>query len=515
MKKSVLVFTLVLVVLVVFTISPVSAEFAAYGLDLTMEIKIRQRRKASQASEKIIEFFSSCPQKDLYEPYPEYYAGGYIDDNNIYHACFADASNKHVDECRTILSEFGDSVVIEYRKYSFSEMHDYATKVAEGLKALGCVRYSWGVDIPGNAVNIEISKDSMSLAEKSLELVADNPDIKVNLKIGSPLIFESGTTLIGGDKLGIPGGFFITLAATGTYKGYNAFLTCGHGLNVNDKVYYSNTATPIGTVTVNRGNDPDGSFFGDYSIGKLESNFSPSHKARTGSSSTILWKGTMGNPEAGVLLRKYGSTSGFTYLKVYRLHEVTDLGCGKLQNMTLAIILSGSSTDGDSGGPYWTATDLKFCGVHAGKTKDGYAVFTPYYVIQPGGFRPFADHDGSWENYSSSKHKMSCSLCNGNIYESHSLGSWVNYNSTYHKALCSICESYVYRSHSGSWSDYNSTYHKTYCSTCKSTVYEPHSAYYNSALGKCTRCGRTGNITNSIDPELPSGSFPGAVNDTP
>lgn len=515
MKKSVLVFTLVLVVLVVFTISPISAEFAAYGMDLTMEIKIQQRKKASQASEKIIEFFSSCPQKDTYEPYPDYYAGGYIDDNNIYHACFADTSNKHVDECLKILSEFGDSVVIEYRKYSFSEMHDYATKVANGLKALGCVRYSWGVDIPGNAVSIRIADSSMSLAEKSLELVADNPDIKVNLEVGSPLIFESGTTLIGGDKLGIPGGFYITLAATGTYKGYDAFLTCGHLLNIDDDVYYSDTSTPIGTVKVNKGNDPDGSFFGDYSIGKLESNFSPSHKARISSSASILWKGTMGNPEAGDILRKYGSTSGLAYLKVYRLHEVVDLGYGELQNMTLAIITKGSTASGDSGGPYWTADTLKFCGVHAGKTNDGYAVFTPYHVIQPSGFRPFTDHDGSWENYSSSQHRRSCSLCNSYSYESHSLGSWVNYNSTYHKALCSICESYVYRSHSGSWSDYNSTYHKTYCSTCKSTVYEPHSAYYNSALGKCTRCGRTGNITNSIDPELPSGSFPKVVNDTP
>lgn len=70
MKKPVLVYALVLVLLVVFIVSPISAEFAAYGMDLTMEIKIQRRKKASKASEEIMEFFSSCPQKESLCPLP-------------------------------------------------------------------------------------------------------------------------------------------------------------------------------------------------------------------------------------------------------------------------------------------------------------------------------------------------------------------------------------------------------------------------------------------------------------
>lgn len=510
MKKSFLFFTIALVALIVFTVSPISAEFAAHGMDLTMELRIHKQRKATQANKRIGEFFSSCPQKDPYEPYPDYYAGGYIDDKNVYHACFVDASNKHVDKCIALLSEFGNSVVVEYRKYSFREMHDYATKIADGLKALGCVRYSWGVDIPGNAVNIYISSDSMPLAEKNLTQIADNPDIKVNLKVGSPLIFQSNpTTLIGGDKLGIPEGF-ITLAATGTYNGYDAFLTCGHLLNVGDDVYYSNTVTSIGTIKVNRGNDHDGSFYGDYSIGKLNSNFAPSHKAKISNSSSILWKGTNSNLEPGVYVKKYGATSGYAYLRVVEIGKDIDFGYGNLHKMVSAVFHTGTTASGDSGGPYWTE-NLEFCGVHCGKEHEtGNAIFTPYSVIQPGGFRPYAKHDGSWENYSSSQHRLSCSLCNSYYYESHFLGSWTNHSSTSHKAFCSICESYIYGAHSGSWSDYNTTYHKKYCRICKSTIYEPHSAYYNNSLGKCTRCGHTGTITNTIDPNLPLYSSPGS-----
>lgn len=301
----------------------------------------------------------------------------------------------------------------------------------------------------------------------------------------TPLVLESGTTLIGGDKLAIGtsyGQAFLTLAATGTYQGYNAFLTCGHGMEVGDSVYYSDTTDPIGTIVLSYGNNPNGEFDGDFSIGKLNSSFYPSHKARTGSSSTVFWKGICSRPEKGRILRKYGSTSGYAYLEVTESNTSRDLGYGNLKKISVAKITSGSSAHGDSGGPYWTADALEFCGVHVGVLYDKlHVVFTPYEVINGKGFSVNASHNGSWAYYSSAQHKM----------------------------YCSICKDYVYQSHTGSWSDYNSTYHKAYCSVCKSTVYEPHSAYYNNALGKCTRCGRTGNFTlNFVDFESSYGSYP-------
>lgn len=325
----------------------------------------------------------------------------------------------------------------------------------------------------------------MSLAKKNLEQIADNPDIKVNLKVGSPLVFQSSpTTLVGGDKLGTYEGF-ITLAATGTYNGYDAFLTCGHSLNVGDNVYYSTTTTSIGTVKVNRGNNPNGSFDGDFSIGKLNSNFSPSHKAKGNNSSTILWKGTATTLNVGTYVKKYGATSGYAYLKILAINENFDLGLGHLYKMVTAKLETGTTAGGDSGGPYWTG-DYEFCGVHSGITYDKRVVFTPYSVIKSTGFSAYAQHTGSCEYYDSSRHRVFCSLCDG----------------------------YSYEYHSGNWTDYNTTYHKTYCSICKTTVYELHSAYYNNLLGKCTRCGHTGTITNAIDPDLPLNSPPEAVDDT-
>lgn len=158
---------------------------------LTMEIRVYRQRNAALASDRILDYFNHCAQKgEPYDIYPDYYAGGYIGDDNIYHACFADASDRHVEECLKILSEFGDYVKIEYRKYSYTELQEYADKVADGLKALGCVRYNWGVDVSEGTVNIGVDEDSIALAMESLALVADNPDIKVIIEVGYPLILE-------------------------------------------------------------------------------------------------------------------------------------------------------------------------------------------------------------------------------------------------------------------------------------------------------------------------------------
>lgn len=92
-------------------VSPVSAVFAETGMDLTMEIKIMKSKRASQAKRELFELFSFCSESNSETGYPNYYSGGYIDDDNVFHACFSDTLNKHFDECYELLSKFGDSLV--------------------------------------------------------------------------------------------------------------------------------------------------------------------------------------------------------------------------------------------------------------------------------------------------------------------------------------------------------------------------------------------------------------------
>lgn len=141
MKRSkVLIFFVVFVVFTVYVIAPIAAEFDYYGLDLTEEIESLKLRKVSRAGEKLDEYLLYCLEEEREQDavFPDFYSGGYIDDKNIFHACFVDCFDRRIGECLSILSEFGDSVVVEYRKYSFDEMQAYVDSVADKLLAMGC-----------------------------------------------------------------------------------------------------------------------------------------------------------------------------------------------------------------------------------------------------------------------------------------------------------------------------------------------------------------------------------------
>lgn len=440
--KKILFFSIAFALLAISVVSPVSAVFAETGMDLTMEIKIMKSKRASQAKRELFELFSFCSESNSETGYPNYYSGGYIDDDNVFHACFSDTSNKHFDECYELLSKFGDSVDIEYREHSFAEMQEYADLIADSLQKIGCNLYYWGVSVENNRVRIAMSEDSLLVAESSSASILRNSNIEVVFEEGKPFTFETGgVTLIGGDCISSPSTSF-TLGATGLYKGSTAFITCGHSMNKGDNICYQKTSTQIGTLQLVR---KGASQSGDFSIGTLNSKFSASHKAYLSPTSTTLWKG-VDNAVEGDIVKKYGKTSKLAYAKVTSTNETVKGENGNINGMTFANITQGKSAGGDSGGPYWTEGG-RFCGIHSGsKSVDGIqqVMFTPYQTIYNAGFTVYADHDGTWKDYNSTNHKLTCSLC-------------------------------------------------------KTTFYEAHSVYYNEYLHKCTRCGRTGNIALSVN----------------
>lgn len=450
-KGKVLIFFVVFVVFTVYVIAPIAAEFDYYGLDLTEEIESLKLRKVSRASEKLDEYLSYCLEEEREQDavFPDFYSGGYIDDENILHVCFVDCFDRRIGECLSILSEFGDSVVVEYRKYSFDEMQAYVDSVADKLLTMDCEVQFWAVDVQNNCVSIETAEESFSLAKRNLHLATGNSDIKVDLSIGGTACLESSTTLIAGDMLHTTGSNieYFTLGATGTYNGSNAFLTCAHAVSSSSKVYYDDTSIPIGTITYRQyGN-------GDFAIGTLNSNFLPSHQSRCESSTPTIWNGTKKAFRAGEVLKKYGSYSGTLELKVEMINANWIVNSVRLTGLVRCTVERGDySSKGDSGGPYWTKADNKFCGVNSGaQIENGlckYVYFTPYSVINAAGFTVNAKHVGTWK-------------------------------------------------------DYNAANHSIYCSLCKGTFYESHAPYYNQTLGKCTRCGRTGNITAPLNENAP------------
>ncbi len=454
MKKSkVLIFFVVFVVFTVYVIAPVAAEFDHYGLDLTEEIKSLKSRKVSRASETLNEYLSHCLEEEREQDavFPDFYSGGYIDDENILHACFVDCFDRRIGECLSILSEFGDSVVIEYRKYSFDEMQAYVDSVVDKLQAMGCEVQLWAVDIPNNCVSLELTEDNYLFAKENLHSAAGDSDIKVDLAIGGTISLESSTALIAGDMLhasGNPQPQYFTLGATGTYNGSKAFLTCAHSVSSNSKVYYEETSSPIGTIKYRQYGK------GDFAIGSLNSNYLPSHKSYCESTTPVIWKDVFAsNYSIGDELKKYGSVSGTIYLEVSKINASVTINSVKITGLVQCTIDNGYSFGGDSGGPYWTRSGNKFCGVHCAvglntTSPNNTSFFTPYTLIKAAGFTVNAKHVGIWK-------------------------------------------------------DYDAVNHSIYCTLCKGTFYESHAPYYNQTLGKCTRCGRTGNIALSLGENAP------------
>lgn len=447
-KSKWFIFFCCFAILVVQVASPISAAFDYYGLNLTDSIESHKMRKAQMASDNLSDYLSHCLEEQCATDavFPEFYSGGYIKDN-IFHACFVDSFDKRIEKCLSILDEFRDSVVVEYREYSFDEMQAYADSIVNKLLAMDCAIQCWAVGIQDNCIKIETTEEGFSLAKEKLHLATGNSNIKVDLSIGGKIVLESGTTLVAGDMIHTSGSNaqYFTLGATGTYNGSKAFLTCAHAVSNNSNIYCDQSTNSIGTITYRQYGT------GDFAIGTLNSNYLPSHKTHTSASATTLWAGTVNTlPEEGRILNKYGSSSGIIEVVVEKTNVSLIIDSTLIRGLVRCTLKKTGdySAPGDSGGPYWTQKDNKFCGVHSGSQYENYlckfVFFTPYATIKAAEFTAYADHTGAWK-------------------------------------------------------DYSTTSHSKYCSLCKKTYYESHAAYYDPLNNKCTRCGRTGNITLSFN----------------
>lgn len=297
--------------------------------------------------------------------FPSDFSGDYIDDYGKLHILLT--CDKNINLYKNMMSEF-DCVVFEFQEKSYNElskeMNEFIKKYEDSFDIK-----SYGVDILNNRVIVTIDENDKEKYEKLNYQMPSN----IYCEFSSNCREES--SVVGGAKIWDNG--YCTLAGSGTYNGYTAFLTCGHGSAVNNIVTHNGNT--IGTVKVQV--CASGSS-GDYAIIKAASGYTATSSVLTGST-TINFTGFLYHPAVGTYLYKFGQTTGQSYCKV-TIYSTTESG---ITNLSRAQIITGSSAVGDSGGPYRCGT--QFCGVHRGSIDIGgttYVTFTPYVVVHNAGF---------------------------------------------------------------------------------------------------------------------------------
>lgn len=400
--------------------------------------KIEAQAQAVEANEILMQYFIT---EGWVLEYPDYFGGCYIEDN-ILHIRLVSPTSEESATLNDILSDYENVISYEYGNFSQTSIQNYANETAKELKNQGFEVTHWYVDVETCAVVIGVISDDVNsanaLVEEKQTYSVRNAYPNIVIEEGEYTSPSSDSTVEGGVNI-IIGSSSRSAGTCGYYEGVAALVTCGHGNTTVGSTVKLNEEE-IGTVVDVQYTNGEA---GDYSIIELN-NVTSSHKIGNSTDGYITIEGgTYLSPAVGTYVTKYGYRTGYSYGTVTATNvSVTPATGTIITGMTQVSISQGEGgLPGDSGGPYLVGD--AFCGVHHGnKTSNRKIVyFTPYSVISAGGFTAISEH----------------------------------------KCL--------------RWTDAGASNHSGYCTICKETVYESHSEYWDHLRGKCTRCGRTGQIT--------------------
>lgn len=435
-QKMVRILTGILtMILVLSSITFVSAVDKEEEIDKLIEAQAR----SVEANEVLMQYFFVEGRGIVY---PDYFAGRYIEDN-IFHIRLAAPTDEELAGLKNLLSGYEDVVVYEYGDFSRTVLQNYADQTAYVLKKEGISVTNWCVDDKTSDIIIGVLPDDINLANtiiEKMEIYSErmNPPI-VNIEQGEYVSTTSGIT---GGTAAYVGNYVRTLGICGYYEGYPAVVTCGHGTSdayIGASIEVDDV--PIGNFSVIQ---YESGGIGDYSIIRLNNNYADkmSHKIGSDTHGYTTVNGYYASPSVGMHVKRYGKRSGYSEGEItYTNYTLTTVDGITIHDTTAVVLFKGEgSQGGDSGGPY--LTDLRFCGVHIGNNtyNNNYTYFTPYSVLLSAGFTALTAHN--------------CT-------------QWTNANGSFHSGYCSICKEIVYEAHSESW---------------------------NHILGRCTRCGRTGQV---------------------
>ena len=453
-QKMVRILTGILtMILVLSSITFVSAVDKEEEIDKLIEAQAR----AVEANEVLMQYFfvEGCGIV-----YPDYFAGRYIEDN-IFHIRLAAPTDEELAGLKNLLSGYEDVVVYEYGDFSRTFLQNYADEIASELKEQGVAVANWGVDDKTGDVNIGVLSEDIHIAKEMIEIAqtysprSGSPKIVIEeggyvstishstseMSEEENVVFDiekidAGRRILVGDDNSIR-----SVGICGYYNGRMALVTCGHGgTNIGDDVVAYHD--PIGTVVDVQYEDGEE---GDYSIVELNDRGELifSHKISTRMEEYgVITGGTVLSPAIGTTIKRYGFKSGYSSGTVIDVGVTVLTDSGRhIHGLTKVSITDGAEAiDGDSGGP--VLSGKAFCGIVNSKDTQtpNIIYFTPYSIISASGFTAVAQHD--------------CS-------------NWTNANGSFHSGYCGICDE---------------------------TVYEAHSEYWNHLFGRCTRCGRTGQV---------------------
>lgn len=377
MKKKLLVFVSFIVFLSFLKngITATAAQFDEEYFKFIMEMQ----KDAVYANDILMSSFDRNEETLIY---PGDFGGDYIDEDFKLHILVTEA--EAVKKYSDILEKYSNTIRFDVVDYSFNELMLFAEEIASELPNEACVKC--GVDVKHNVAEVGIydiyksymiEKYSLEISDKTGEYVYDD---RVVFNMNYSVAAEESSYLAGSPITITSGG---TLGGSGTYSSATALVTAGHcSSSTGDSAYIS--GTNVGTVAV-RQNVNNG--YGDYAIISAASGVQTNRGIIAGGGNVVTISGFINNPPVGMYVNKYGKTSGCAYCEITGTMLNVSLSGVTIKGMTEAKVISGSSANGDSGGPYWSGTD--FCGVHGGSAMISsvrYTYFTPNYYLYNRGF---------------------------------------------------------------------------------------------------------------------------------
>jgi len=168
------------------TDSSVNSVFDSYKLSQERDYSDFTYRESVRASEYLMKRFYH--KGYVYED-PEWYAGSYIGEDNLYHIVLNKSVKTAKEEAEDMLDYYSDKVVWEYASYSRNALLEYMHLLSMELEDLGICVASAGVSEQDGTVTIHTLWEDMHLVERLIRRWNPYPfghtDIKVEIAYGN------------------------------------------------------------------------------------------------------------------------------------------------------------------------------------------------------------------------------------------------------------------------------------------------------------------------------------------
>lgn len=296
--------------------------------------------------------------------YPDDYAGAYIEDC-VLHICLTEVSPEREEYYKELCGQIDPE--FEVKSYSRDQLQEIRDVIEEknidDIVSVGLSEKDNEI-IVGVLNDYENVRDEIYSALPQVMEVGEMNELPINIIEREPMIMD--VALKGGMQLTNERGGKFTLGISGTYKGDDALLTCGHAFETTgEEVYYNGDL--IGTVTKRRYGDSD---YYDYAVVKItKSGFSITNKLASG---TVI-KSISKLPVEGMTVKKYGSKTGITQGIVTAVDVAYE---GEHGDVTYGLMEASFTTEkGDSGGPVYASSNMY--GTVTGHIIGGPSYFSP------------------------------------------------------------------------------------------------------------------------------------------